>query len=113
MTKDILSTYKTDSIRTDLIVGTDRSSLYFVNSEDVAPHLEYNKNLQTHSDGYTQDKSMRLEAHIPDVIVLLWRDTYGVDVFNKDHWPRVQRLLNDPEWQHLRTNNSTLGMKCR
>ena len=27
----------------------------------------------------------------------------GVDVHNPDHWPAVQRLLNDPDWRYLKT----------
>ena len=28
----------------------------------------------------------------------------GIDVYNPDHWPAVQRKLNDPEWRYLKTS---------
>ena len=72
--------------------------------QDVAPILERNKALQNADDrGWSQSRDMRRAATIPDIIVLKWRNDYGIDVFNRDHWPAVRRLLNDPAWRYLRT----------
>jgi hypothetical protein len=45
----------------------------------------------------------RKVASIPNAVAMIWLTRYGVDVFKKDHEPAVRRLLNDPEWRHLRT----------
>jgi hypothetical protein len=72
--------------------------------QDVAPILERNKALQRADDrGWSASRDLRRAATIPDIIVLKWRNDHGIDVFNRDHWPAVKRLLNDPEWRYLRT----------
>jgi hypothetical protein len=72
--------------------------------QDVAPILERNRALQNADDrGWTPSRDLRRAATIPDIVVLKWRKDYGIDVFNRDHWPAVKRLLNDPEWRYLRT----------
>ncbi len=73
-------------------------------AQDVAPILERNRALQNADDrGWSPARDLRRAATIPDIIVLKWRKDYGIDVFNRDHWPAVKRLLNDPEWRYLRT----------
>jgi hypothetical protein len=72
--------------------------------QDVTPILECNKALLNSDDrGWSLSRELRRAAAIPDIIVLKWRNDYGIDVFNRDHWPAVKRLLNDPEWRYLRT----------
>jgi hypothetical protein len=82
---------------------------YIHQETDVSGIIEQNKVLQNHTDGWTgPDKTMRRAAHIPNAVIEMWKLRYGVDVLNRDHWPAVQRLLNDPEWRFLRTNTSKL-----
>lgn len=72
--------------------------------QDVEPILERNKALQNEDDGgWSPSRDLRRAASIPDVVILKWRRELGVDVFNRNHWPAVKRLLNDPEWRWLRT----------
>jgi len=88
-------------------VATDRTIIETV--QDVAPILESNKTLQKHDDqGWSPSRDLRRAATIPDIIVLKWRNEYGIDVFDRNHWPAVKRLLNDPEWRYLRTAPGTL-----
>ena len=42
-------------------------------------------------------------ASIPNSVQLKWKTELGIDIFNKDHWPAVRKLLNDSEWAYLRT----------
>lgn len=77
--------------------------------QDVVPILERNRRLQNDDDqGWSASRDLRRAATIPDIIILKWRSEYGIDVFNRDHWPAVKRLLNDPEWRYLRTAPGTL-----
>jgi hypothetical protein len=41
-------------------------------------------------------------------VALLWLQRYGVDVYRREHWPAVRRLLNDPDWRYLRTSTRRL-----
>jgi hypothetical protein len=72
-------------------------------SVDVEPVIDRNKQLYTAGDGYTPDRTMRRAASIPMSVVLEWRQKFGVDVFKKEHWPAVRRLLNSNEYLYLRT----------
>lgn len=69
-------------------------------SADVEPIIDNNKRLFNEGP---QRGEFRLAASIPLDVVLLWRQRYGVDVMNKDHWPKVRQLLNDSDWRYLRT----------
>lgn len=71
---------------------------------DVAPVIDNNKRLATAGDGYGPTRELRRIASIPLNVIALWKEKYGVDVFNRDHNDGVKRLLNDPDWRYLRTS---------
>ena len=76
--------------------------------QDVEPVIEANKRAQTAGDGFSPSRDLRQIAEIPLGIVELWRTVLGVDIFNRDHWPAVKRLLRDSEWRHLRTSPGSI-----
>jgi len=72
--------------------------------QDVEPILELNKKKQSEGRAYyAQDDEMWRVASIPVTVQMEWMTKHGVDVHNEDHWPRVKKLLNDPEWRYLKT----------
>ena len=71
--------------------------------QDAGPVIEANKRRQNESDGYSASRELRRAASIPPIIVLKWLTELGVNVFDRDHWPAVRRLLNDPDWRWLRS----------
>ncbi len=70
--------------------------------QDVSPILETNKEQQT--QGFDKRSDLWHAATIPAVVQLEWMTKYGVDLYNKDHFPAVKRLLNSSEYSHLRRN---------
>lgn len=86
--------------------------------QDVEPILETNKRIQTHDAGgamglteYSRKgikKGWWHVASIPNGVILRWKKEKGIDVFNKDHWKAVVKLLNDPEWRYLRTGTGRI-----
>jgi len=72
--------------------------------QDVEPVIEANKRAQTAGDGFSPSRDFRQIAEIPLGVVEFWRTMLGVDIFNRDHWPAVKRLLRNSEWRHLRTS---------
>ena len=78
--------------------------------QDVEPLLELNKKEYNKDYIYggveTKEMGMRKVASIPLIIIEKWRTEHGIDVMNKDHWPKVKQLLNDPEYRFLRTHES-------
>lgn len=86
---------------------TDRTVIETV--QDASQVIERNRALHDADDrGWSPSRDLRRAATIPDIIILKWRKDHGIDVFNRDHWPAVKRLLNDPEWRYLRTAPGTL-----
>jgi hypothetical protein len=72
--------------------------------QDVEAQIEFNKTRQNDgSNGYGPSRELQHVAHIPDIISLKWRNDHGIETWNKDHWPKVKRMLNDPDWKYLRT----------
>lgn len=86
------------------IDGDDGKSFHLKYEQDVEPILDLNKAKQSAGRAYyAQDHEMWRVASIPVVVQYDWMTKHGVDVHNPDHWPRVQRLLNDPDWRYLKT----------
>jgi len=72
-------------------------------TQDVQAILDHNQRRATEAHGgWTESKDMRYVGSIPLSIIHKWKVEKGIDVFNKDHWPAVKRLLNDPDWRKLR-----------
>ena len=87
----IVTSYEHDEM-TDVLITT--------RTQDVEPILEENKARRNHG---IVGKDWRHAASIPNIIIEKWIKEKGVNVFNKDHMPKVKQLLNDPEWAYLRT----------
>jgi len=79
---------------------------YISYEQDVEPILDRNKAAQNENTGPMGD--MVHVASIPSTIQLKWLVEHGVDILNKDHMPKVKRLLNDPEWRYLKVRNIIL-----
>ena len=71
---------------------------------DVEPIIEANKAAKTSGDGYSPSRELKRIASIPPSVQLLWIERYGVDPLKKGNERLLKRLLNDPEWAHLRTS---------
>jgi len=73
--------------------------------QDVESILDYNKSLQNDED--YKKNGMKNEfwhyARIPVVVQEKWLKEFGVDVHKKEDWPRVKKLLNDPDYRYLKT----------
>ena len=71
---------------------------------DVDDVLEHNKVLQNDSD-YSK-KGIKQEfwkyASIPAGIQVKWLVEHGVDIWNKDHYAGISKLLEDPQYRHLK-----------
>jgi hypothetical protein len=75
--------------------------------QDVEPQLELNKKLQTHTNAKDDIKGGWLHyAHIPDLLILKWKFEKGIDVYDPNHKAAVFRLVNDPDYAHLKTTSA-------
>ena len=83
---------------------TDESIIETV--EDVEPVLEMAKALRNNED-YSKEGIKRdwwHIGHIPDSIILKMRVEDGVDIYDKNDWEAVGKLLND-KYAHFKTTD--------
>jgi hypothetical protein len=76
--------------------------------QDVAPILDRNKALAGGSGKEHWKGDFRLEASIPNSILLKWAVEDGVPpdmVFSDEYASRIVRRLNDPDYRHFKTAN--------
>lgn len=82
----------------------DKGAFTIETRADVEPLIDLNKRrFNDGTNGWTEHRDMKRIASIPPEIIVLWKQRYGVDVFDKNHKGALKRLLNDPEWRYLRT----------
>lgn len=72
--------------------------------EDVAPLLERNVAERNNFDRSKQNESWWKVASIPPSLQTKWFIEEGIDIANRDHWPKVRQKLNDIDWYKLRTS---------
>ncbi len=99
-----------DPVKTKFNYDHSTDSVVLENVQDVAPLLELNKKELNNDSMYgTQSNNgMRKVASIPLVVIEKWKRELGVDIMNKNDWPKIKQLLNDPENRFLRTHESHL-----
>ena len=77
--------------------------------EDVETVIEANK--RAYNDpgkGYTPSKDLRRIASFPPTVVLNIMDKYGADPFAQGNQDLLDRVLDDPDYQYLRTAPGTV-----
>lgn len=72
---------------------------------DAEPVLEFNKALQNNNEATKNGIKQGFwhYASIPAGLQMKWLVEEGIDVYNKDHMPRVLKKLQDPEFRYLKT----------
>jgi hypothetical protein len=97
-----------EEIKFDWLDGTATQKTTFLPSSGTWDILDQNRAFQNAHDGYTPSRDMQHVASIPMSVVVLWTQKYGVDPTQKGNEHLLARLLNDPEWQWLRTGRGHL-----
>jgi hypothetical protein len=98
-------------IKTKFKYNHDGDKVVLHNTQDIQPILDLNKKELNGDSMYgapNKKADMRKVASIPLIIIEKWKSELGVDIMNKDHMPRIKKLLNDPEYRWLRTHESTI-----
>lgn len=82
----------------------DTNQVTIGHHQDPTAVIEDNKwallDLDTHKRQSKKDWSHY--AKIPEVVILEWKAKHGVDFFDPNHWKKVMKLLNDPQYKYLK-----------
>lgn len=85
----------------DALTDTSR----FISVGDAEPVLELNR--QIANDGEITKKGIKdgfwLYASIPTIFQYKLLVEHGIDVYKKEHGARLSKILEDPEYRHLKT----------
>lgn len=85
-----------------LVFDDSERKFYLHRQSDVEPNIDQNK--REYNDAKIgRDGLGDKVASVPMGVVLLWKEKFGLDFFNRDHMPAILRKLDDPEWRYLRT----------
>ena len=84
----------------------DTDTEYTRTYQDVQAIIDNNKALA--NEEFDKSANFWPAAEIPWNIIFQWRDEFGIDAMNPDHWPEVKKLLNDPDWRYLRPSEFQL-----
>lgn len=100
-------------IRTRYVEDPMTGDLTVHREADVEPILELNKALYNSGDGYSPSREWRRAATVPDAIIEKWKNELGIDIADKNDWPKIMALLDSNEYLFLRTAPGTLSRKPR
>lgn len=88
----------------------------YLQVQDTEAMLDHNQAMANHNDGWSlegskTDKLLRRVARVPWAVITDWKENKGVDYFSTDpdQQAAVNRLLDDSDWQRLRTANFRIG----
>ena len=83
--------------------------------QDVSGILDFNHERRK-DESYSKrgiKEEMWHAARIPVIIQYKWLADYGIDVWNKDHQDKVDKMLDDPEWRYLKTTTGKIGKRIQ
>ena len=87
--------------------GSDDGESFTVQTtQDTTDIIDENRNSQ--NEGLNKNSDLWHAASIPIIVQMEWLTKHGVDLYNKDHWHGVKRLLNSSDYAYLRRNNFVL-----
>lgn len=78
--------------------------------QDVEPILKANVEEYKSGDGYSQSRELKKVASIPLVEIhrLMQR---GIDIFDRNDWPKIAAKLDDPDWLKYRTSPGKISRR--
>jgi hypothetical protein len=77
-------------------------------TQNVDPVLAQNKVMANSGESpYNADRSMKHVARIPRILIEMWMKQ-GINFFDENDWPKIERMLNSNEYLWLRTGSGCL-----
>ena len=89
-------------IKHSLAVDSLTNEMYVKTEQDFTKILYENKRQQYDAKGTLGKADLVKVGTIPLGLIEHWKATEGLDIYKKEHWPRVVEKLNSNEFQALR-----------
>jgi hypothetical protein len=90
---------------TDYFEGDGKGGFTIHSSQDTRNIIKHNKERQN-NDEYKRAgiKSDHYHfARVPNIVLMEWKRKYNIDWNRKEDLPRIEKLLNSPDYKYLRT----------
>lgn len=97
-------------VSTDVVkdyYADDEGHLTVSYTQDVEPIINRNRAIRAMQENGHGHKDLKHVASIPMTVVLAWAK-HGIDIYDKNDWPKIKTLLNDPHWRMLRTGGGRI-----
>ena len=85
---------------------TDEGFNLITENPDISPILDRNKAMRGGSGKEHWKGDFRLEASIPNIVLLDWATKDGVPaemIYSDEYAKKISRRLNDPDYKHFKT----------
>lgn len=91
----------------EIFQGNGRGGFQIQTVQDCRKIVEFNKACQNTPElKHNGIKSDYYHfARVPNVVLMEWKQKYGLDYMNKDDMPKIEKLLSSPDYKYLRTVN--------
>ena len=104
MAKRILDVNPLTGMTVTFEYNHDNDTFTIGHHQDASAVIEDNKwallDLDTHKK--QAKKGWSHHAKIPEIVIMEWKAKFGVDFYDANHWPKVMKLLEDPEYKYLK-----------
>ena len=105
MDKRLLSSE--DGFNTYMLYDDATDTVAYHYEQDVSHHLKRAAHLRDSTPWLAKDKWAGRWASIPNIVITDLKSR-GINVWNKDDWPKVVSVI-ESDYAHLKTSNYTLG----
>lgn len=91
-------------VYTHFVYDNDTDQFKVVRTQNTDPITEDNKLATLDVDQHRQQakNDWAHYAKVPNIVIEKWLNEEGVNFFDPNHWPRVMRLINSPEYRYLK-----------
>jgi uncharacterized lipoprotein len=89
------------------LVGRD-NDIVIGHSQDTTHIIEANKRDVIELDAQGQMKRDWIKyARVPNIVIMEWRQKFGVNFFNRNHQRKVMELINSRDYKDCKTTSIT------
>lgn len=88
---------------------TEDGGFTLQHEQDCEPILDHNQALRsTGDDAWKAGGDYRLEASIPNTVLMKWLVEDGIKFWTPEGMQRIVKRVNDSDWRHLKTFNGRI-----